>query len=731
MANAKIVIETRIKGENQVKALGTNLKRVGREAQVASKRLNTLRASATRATSAFATLGTTIKVGVVASLGAATIGLGKFVSDTFSAGNQVEQLQNRFQLLFGSVEEGGKAFDSLASFAAKVPFSLEEIAQGSGNLAVISDDAKDLSKIMEITGNVAAATGLDFRQTAEQIQRSFAGGIASADVFRERGVRAMLGFEAGVTVSVEETKKRFFEVFGPGGEFGNATKLLANTLTGQVSMVQDKYFQFRSIVAKSFFEPLKQQIRDLNKELGSNQKQLEKLAKEIGAKLATAFKNIENGIRFLITNFDKLVLATKIFIGLKLGGIVAGITAQFLLMGKGIARVTGLLLLSNKRLKVFNILIRANPLGVLLTAIQLAVVGLVAFRDELGSIVKYIKGKVSPALFKLRDDFKAFDDADLDFFDEEPKAVQDLRQIQKGVENSIESYRRLTKAQKEALSGGFVSKADKFRNFEGPNPRSDMRGAENKAQEAHIKKMADIQNQSFEANRKYIVEEGKLRGEIERVSLQNTKLYFQQLENVGISAKAIGSTISQTWINGIREGNSLLQITKDTFKNVLQTIADTMLQKSIEYGLEQIFQALFSNRLEIEKQITKEKMQQLATQAAITAIGGGSGGGNGGGGPGAAFSNAFGMAKGGIVPGGAPYTDRVPTMLTPGEMVVPRDKVNNMNSGTTITNVNVSGNLDQRAIDQIQAVITQSSAQVGGANRTYESNTRGVRGRNR
>ena len=32
---------------------------------------------------------------------------------------------------------------------------------------------------------------------ATQIQRSFAGGIASADIFRERGVRALLGFEAG------------------------------------------------------------------------------------------------------------------------------------------------------------------------------------------------------------------------------------------------------------------------------------------------------------------------------------------------------------------------------------------------------------------------------------------------------------------------------------------------------------------------------------------------------
>lgn len=41
------------------------------------------------------------------------------------------------------------------------------------------------------------------------------------------------------------------------------------------------------------------------------------------------------------------------------------------------------------------------------------------------------------------------------------------------------------------------------------------------------------------------------------------------------------------------------------------------------------------------------------------------------------------FAEGGIVPGGAPFTDRVPAMLTPGEMVIPRDQVGGMGGGTT------------------------------------------------
>ena len=99
------------------------------------------------------------------------IGGGLVVRSFLKVGRDVEELGIRFNFLFGNVKEGQKAFKGLIDFASKVPFSLEEIAQGSGNLAVVAKDAKELNKIMKITGNVAAVTGLDFRTTAEQIQR--------------------------------------------------------------------------------------------------------------------------------------------------------------------------------------------------------------------------------------------------------------------------------------------------------------------------------------------------------------------------------------------------------------------------------------------------------------------------------------------------------------------------------------------------------------------------------
>ena len=146
------------------------------------------------------------------------IGAGLVTRSFVNVGREVEQLRLRFFFLFGSVNEGKKAFDTLVKFAGKVPFTLQEIAQASGNLAVVSKDAEALGKNLELVGNIAAVTGLDFRQTAEQVQRSLSSGLASAEIFRERGVRALLGFK-GMAVTTEETIARFEELFGENGRF--------------------------------------------------------------------------------------------------------------------------------------------------------------------------------------------------------------------------------------------------------------------------------------------------------------------------------------------------------------------------------------------------------------------------------------------------------------------------------------------------------------------------------
>ena len=257
----------------------------------------------------------------------AGLGAGLVIRNLVNTGKEIEGLKVRLKFLFGSVEEGAKAFDKMAEFASRVPFSLQEIQAGSGNLAVVAKDADELAHLMEIAGNVAAATGLDFQTTAEQIQRSFSAGIGAADLFRDRGVRAMLGFQAGATVSIEETKEAFNKVFGAGGEFGGTTDALAQTLEGTLSMIGDKIFNFKKeLLDAGFFAELKRQFGDLDKFLQDNAESLDELARNIGTGLAKAVVALSEGVKILAENFSQLKAFVGGFIAFKLASVIITIT---------------------------------------------------------------------------------------------------------------------------------------------------------------------------------------------------------------------------------------------------------------------------------------------------------------------------------------------------------------------------------------------------------------------
>ena len=253
------------------------------------------------------------------------LGTGLAIRSIVNTGKEIEGLQVRLKFLFGTAEEGSKAFDEMAKFASEVPFSLAEIQRGAGVLAVVSKDSKELANIMKITGNVAAVTGLDFKTTAEQIQRSLSAGISAADLFRDRGVKAMLGFKAGAKVSVEETVEAFERVFGAGGKFDGATDQLAQTFEGTLSMIGDKIFNFkRTILEAGFFPELKKQFKDLDNFLANQSDALDKMAIKIGKGLAIAVKNLGDAIIFVKENVDLFAGALGTLIALKVAGFFFG-----------------------------------------------------------------------------------------------------------------------------------------------------------------------------------------------------------------------------------------------------------------------------------------------------------------------------------------------------------------------------------------------------------------------
>ena len=252
------------------------------------------------------------------------------IKKVINVGSSIESLQIRLNNLFGSVEEGAKAFDAMAAFASKVPFSLEQIQQGSGALAAVAKDADELAELLFITGNAAAATQLGFADTSLQIQRTFTAGLGAADRFRDASINSFLGIAQGAELSLEETRELFEKSFGKGGRFGQLTDELANTLSGTLSMIGDKVFNFQRLIAdERFFNTLKEQFGELNKFLDENRENIDQIAVSLGTGLADALESVVSGMIFLNENMEKV----KLTLGLLTGLVAAAISPWLLIAG--------------------------------------------------------------------------------------------------------------------------------------------------------------------------------------------------------------------------------------------------------------------------------------------------------------------------------------------------------------------------------------------------------------
>ncbi len=211
---------------------------------------------------------------------------------------EVEGLEVRLQTLLGSVAQGTLLFDELIKIAKDLPFTLQETQRAATTLAtVIGDDVDEIIRWTQITADLAAAFGLTFEIASQQMVRAMSAGIASADLFRERGVSAFLGFQTGVTISAEETRKRIIDEWEKTDSgFRGATDRLARTWDGLLSQLSDKWFIFRLEVSRSGpFQFLRAAIGELNDFLNTQFGDITEAGRSFGKNMLEVMKNFVIG----------------------------------------------------------------------------------------------------------------------------------------------------------------------------------------------------------------------------------------------------------------------------------------------------------------------------------------------------------------------------------------------------------------------------------------------------
>ncbi len=386
--------------------------------------------------SSFRRLGATL-----AAVGGAALGV-QFTRGIIQTGVAVDTLELKMNTLFGSVEDGAKAFDALDSFASKVPFSLAEISAGAGPLAVVANDVDDMNQLLQITGNIAALTGRPFNEMAGQIQRAMAGGINSAELLRDDGIKAMLGFEDGVTHSVAETVKRLQDGFGVGGEFDGIMDKMAKTAGGAMSMVGDAFFQMQKAIFKAGVSDavikISAALRSFLQALTPILVQVAKFANVLASVLAPALQLLADNLQ-LVTIFLGLLLAKMVAVRIaSLAGAAA--TAVYGAANAALAAHTALATtaLTGAQKAIVLMIAGVKGLGVALATVgkilmrflPFAVLAGLAYAVQL--TIQFVKGagSLSDALKLTKDVIVAFVDISIAKFD---KFIKNIRKFGQGI----------------------------------------------------------------------------------------------------------------------------------------------------------------------------------------------------------------------------------------------------------------------------------------------------------
>jgi hypothetical protein len=580
------------------------------------------------------------------------IGSGLAVKSILDVGANVEQLRLRFAFLFKGVQEGDKAFKGLIDFASKVPFTLEEIQAGAGNLAVVTKNAEELNEILKLTGNVASVTGLDFRTTAEQIQRSFSSGIGSADLFRERGVRALLGFKAGAEVTVEATKKRFRELFGQGGEFEKATEVLSTTFTGTLSMLSDKLFKFKLETGQAgFFDFIKQGLVEINNLIENNAELIGVFGAKLSAGLIEATKQIVLGSAVIIQALKPVFEFVIGSIG-NLFNLLQTLPSTVRTVG-----VVGFLMLGSKG--------------------KLLVLTIGGFLDEIRFKLGEFLQQFAEFNQKILDTRKSLKLVSEEGFAKIKKQNEDILAISEKLKKPIGELKSEIKESDDGLSG-FTKNLERFLNT--------------------LEAKAIISKKQIEE----IL--SKLKGttdETDKTALNFTRIADTVKNQIKKDLESVNETIGKFILGGVKSFSRALAESvvlgkklKMSFEEIAKKFLVDILAFTIQIVIQkQIEKMLSDGQVDNEKQITDEKKKQLKIQGMMMMMSGNPLGILG-------FASP-GFAQGGAVSKGKPIMvgERGPEMFIPNSTGQITQSARGGMGGAVNVNFNIN-TIDSRGFDQ-------------------------------
>jgi len=321
------LIEGTIETKDNVKK-GRELYNVQRKVSTAAKNLTQeqieLEKGQTKANQGFAKGGARLLkfAGIAAVVAGAVAGITlgfRQLAGSISTAARFQDIETTLTNITGSAEAGAYALSLVKDEATKLPIAFDELAGSAPVLSTISDDLGGLRKNINLAADISAQFGIGFTEAASSLQRAFSAGAGAADIFRERGVLSAAGFQAGVSYSIDETRKKLEEY---GESIKGAAQTLSQTFTGAVSQAGDRITLFQAAMGEETLPFFTATLRELVSVFDESGDAAYATAKTIGKNVVEGFQNAVIGGAYLL---DVLEAAKNAFVEIvTLGGLLDG-----------------------------------------------------------------------------------------------------------------------------------------------------------------------------------------------------------------------------------------------------------------------------------------------------------------------------------------------------------------------------------------------------------------------
>ena len=238
------------------------LKKLKELQKVAKQSTSSVVSDAERMDSAF----NRVKGSIAELAGAAA--LGGFVNKVIQVRGEVQQLEVAFETMLGSKAKAEALMADVINLAAKTPFGLQDVSNATKMLLAYGSTAESVADEIKMLGNIASGLSIPLNDmiylygTTRTQGRMFTQDLRQ---FMGRGIPLAeeLAKQFGVTkdevgalvtagkVGFPEMQKALQGMTSEGGQFFNLMEKQSQTITGQISNLEDSIYQMFNAIGES------------------------------------------------------------------------------------------------------------------------------------------------------------------------------------------------------------------------------------------------------------------------------------------------------------------------------------------------------------------------------------------------------------------------------------------------------------------------------------------------